>query len=132
MFPFEKLVYSRDIINTVSVRPLSSPLLFLNYRLYSTKFLMDTGASVSVFSHLPRSPSASGSGIQLKTTDGSTMNTYNFRCLAFSLVLDVLSGVFCWQMFLCHSWNVAVISWWILQVPASMTPNPQIYPCHFV
>ena len=131
MFPFEKLVDSRDIINTVHVGPLSSPLLFLKNRLCSTKFLMDTGASVSVFPHLPRSPSASGSGIQLKTTDGSTMNTYNFRCLA-CLVLDVLSGVFCWQMFLCHSWDVAIISWLILQVPASMTPNPQIYPRHFV
>jgi len=110
VFPFGKLVDSRDIINTVPVVPLSSPLLFLKNRLCSAKFLVDTGASVSVFPHLPCSPSASGSGIQLKTTNGSPMNTYNFRCMAlqfgsrrfeWSFVLANVSMSLLGSYFLC-------------------------------
>ena len=56
--------------------PPSLPLLFLKNRMSSAKFLVDTGASVSVFPHLPRSPSAPGSGIQLRTADGSPTNVH--------------------------------------------------------
>jgi len=71
---------------------------------------VDTGASVSVFPHLPCSPSASGSGIQLKTTNGSPMNTYNFRCMAlqfgsrrfeWSFVLANVSMSLLGSYFLC-------------------------------
>ena len=79
MFPFGKLVNGGDVINTVPTK-FSSSLLFLKNRLSSAKFLVDTVSSVSVFPHLPCSPSAPGSGIQLKTADG--MNTYGSRCLA--------------------------------------------------
>ena len=43
---------------------------------FSSKFLLDTGASVSMFHHRPCSPSSPGVGVQLRTASGSTMNTY--------------------------------------------------------
>ena len=87
---------------------------------------MDTVASVSVFPHLPHSPSAPGSGIQLKTTNGSPLNTYGSRCLTlqfgsrhfeWSFLLANVSMPILWLDFLC-----SIISWLIFQVPASLTP----------
>ena len=66
VFTVRKLVDSVVVINTVSTKSSSSPLLFLKNRLSSAKFLMNTGASVSVFPDLPCSPSAPGSFIQVK------------------------------------------------------------------
>ncbi len=82
MFFFGKLVNGGDVVNMVPAETHSSPLLFLKNKLSSATFLVDTGASVSVFPHLPRSPSAPGSGVQLRTADGSPMDTYGSRCLA--------------------------------------------------
>ena len=80
MFLFGKLVNSRDVINMVPAKSSSSPLLFLKNKLSSARFLVDTSASVSVFPHLPRSPSAPGSGVQLRTANGSPMDTYGSKC----------------------------------------------------
>ena len=71
-----------DVINSVPAVSPSSPLLFLKNRLSSASFLVDTGASVSVFPHVPSSFSTPGSGVQLKTADGTAMNTYGSRRLA--------------------------------------------------
>ena len=64
----------------------------------SAKFLVDTGASVSVFPHLPRSPSAPGSNVQLRTANGSPMNTYGSR----SLALQFGSRCFEWSFLLAN------------------------------
>ena len=61
---------------------MSSNLIFLRNSLSSSKFLVDTGASVSVFPHRPRSPSSPGVGVQLRTADGSPMDTYGTRHIA--------------------------------------------------
>ena len=66
VFSFGELVEDGDVIYTVPTQSSSSPLLFLKNRLSSAKFLMNTGASVSVFPDLPWSPSAPGSFIQVK------------------------------------------------------------------
>ena len=82
MFPFGKLVDGGVVINTVPTKFSSSPLLFLNNRLNYAKFLVDTGASVAVFPHLPHLHSAPDSGVQLRTADCSPMNTNGSCCLA--------------------------------------------------
>ncbi len=53
MFFFGKLVNGGDVVNMVPAETHSSPLLFLKNKLSSATFLVDTGASVSVFPHLP-------------------------------------------------------------------------------
>ena len=93
-----KLADGRDVINTVPAEFRSSPLLFLKNKLSSAKFLVDTGASVSVFPHLPCSPSAPGSGVQLRTADSSPMNTYGSR----SLALQFGSKHFEWSFLLAN------------------------------
>ena len=51
-------------------------------KLSGNRFLVDTGASVSVFPHSSRRPTAPSVGVQLKTADGTTMNTFGTRRLA--------------------------------------------------
>ena len=82
MFFFGKLVNGGDVINMVPTKSLSLPMLFLKNKLSSSRFLLDTSDSVSVFPHLPCSPSAPGSGVQLRTSDGFPMDTYGSQCLA--------------------------------------------------
>ena len=50
---------------------MSNNLIFLKNTLSSSRFLVDTGASVSVFPNQPRSPSSPGVGVQLRTADSS-------------------------------------------------------------
>ena len=50
--------------------------------LSSRKFLVDTGASVSVYPHLPQQPRAPSVGVQLKTANGTAMDTYGSRQIA--------------------------------------------------
>ena len=66
----------------VATKSLSLPLLFLKNKLSSSRFLLDTSDSVSVFPHLPCSPSAPGFGVQLRTADGFPKDTYGSQCLA--------------------------------------------------
>ena len=82
MFFFGQLVNGGDVINMVPTKSLSLPLLFLKNKLTSSRFLLDTSDSVSVFPHLPCSPSAPGSGVQLRTADGFPKDTYGSQCLA--------------------------------------------------
>ena len=98
VFLFGKLAEGRDVINTVPVKYLSSPLLFLKNKLSSAKFLVDMGASVSVFPHLPCSHSAPGSGVQLRMAESSPMNTYGSR----SLALQFGSRCFEWSFLLAN------------------------------
>ena len=53
MFFFGKLVNGGDVVNMAPAKTQSSTLLFLKNKLSSATFLVDTGASVSVFPHLP-------------------------------------------------------------------------------
>ena len=82
MFFFGKLVNGGDVINMVPTKSLSLPMLFLKNKLSSSRFLLDTSDSVSVFPHLPCSPSAPGFGVQLRTADGFPKDTYGSQCLA--------------------------------------------------
>ena len=56
--------------------------MFLMNKLSGNRFLVNTGASVSVFPHSSRRPTAPSVGVQLKTADGTTMNTFGTRRLA--------------------------------------------------
>ena len=98
LFLFGKLADGRDVINTVPAKFLSSPLLFLDNKLSFAKFLVDMGASVSVFPHLPCSHSAPGSGVQLRMAESSPMNTYGSR----SLALQFGSRRFEWSFLLAN------------------------------
>ena len=79
IFPVRKLGDSGDILNTVSTESLSLPQVEFHHEI-----LVDTGASVSVFTHLSSSPSAPGSGIQMRTAKVSPMNTYGSCRLALN------------------------------------------------
>ncbi len=82
LFPFGKLVSGGDYLNAIPADSPSSSLIFLQNILSSRKFLVDTGASVSVYPHLPQQPRAPGVGVQLRTADGSAMDTYGSRQIA--------------------------------------------------
>ncbi len=69
-------------MNSIPAESPSSSLLFLQNKLSSHKFLVDTGASVSVFPHRPRQPLSPGVGVQLRTADGTAMNTFGSRQIA--------------------------------------------------
>ena len=56
--------------------------MFLMNKLSGNKFLVDTGASVSVFPHSSHHPTSLSDGVQLKTADGTTMNTFGTHHLA--------------------------------------------------
>ena len=57
--------------------------MFLMNKLSGNRFLVDTGASVSVFPHRSRQPVSPAVGVQLKTADdGTTINTFGSRHLA--------------------------------------------------
>ena len=77
---FGKLSSGGDV-NSLPAGSPTSNLLFLRNLLSSRCFLVDTGASVSVFPHRPRSPSAPPTGLQLRTADGSPLDTYGTRIL---------------------------------------------------
>ena len=82
LFPFGKLVNGGDYLNTIPADNPSSSLMFLMNKLSGNRFLVNTGASVSVFPHSSRRPTAPSVGVQLKTADGTTMNTFGTRRLA--------------------------------------------------
>ena len=82
LFPFGKLVSGGDYLNAIPADSPSSNLIFLQNILSSRKFLVDTGASVSVYPHLPQQPRAPGVGVQLRTANGTAMDTYGSRQIA--------------------------------------------------
>ena len=82
LFLFGKLVDGGNTLNSIPAESPSSSLLFLQNKLSSHKFLVDTGASVSVFPHRPRQPLSPGVGVQLRTADGTAMNTFGSRQIA--------------------------------------------------
>jgi len=61
--PVGKLVSGGDYLNAIPADSPSSNLIFLQNILSSRKFLVDTGASVSVYPHLPQQPRAPGVGV---------------------------------------------------------------------
>ena len=73
MFLVGKLVYRQEDVCTLPAGPsTSSPLIYLQDSLSSRRFLIDSGASVSVFPD----PGSSGedSGVKLLTADGSALS----------------------------------------------------------
>ena len=98
---FGKLINGGDYLNKILADSMSNNLIFLKNTLSSSRFLVDTGASVSVFPNQPRSPSSPGVGVQLRTADSSPWIPMEPTVMLFSSVLDSLVGVFYWQMSLC-------------------------------
>ena len=79
VFLVRKLVHRQEDVRTLPAGPAtSSPLVYLQDSLSSRGFLIDSGASISVFP-APRSSSTS-SGVRLLTADGSSL-TYLWFCL---------------------------------------------------
>ena len=66
LFLFGKLINGGDFLNTIPADSTSTNLIFLRNILSLFRFLVDTGASVSVFPHRPCSPSSPGVGVQLR------------------------------------------------------------------
>ena len=82
LFLFGKLVDGGNTLNSIPAKSPSSSLLFLQNKLSSHKFLVDTGASVSFFPHRPPQPLLPGVGVQLRTADGTIMNTFGSHQIA--------------------------------------------------
>ena len=76
LFLFRKLVSSGDLLNSIPADSTASNLIFVKNSLSSHKFLVDIGASISVFPHCPHHPHALSVGVQLGTADGTAMNTF--------------------------------------------------------
>ena len=80
LFLVGKLVHRQEDVRTLPAGPsTSSPLIYLQDSLSSRRFLIDTGASVSVFP-APRSLSSS-SGVKLLTADGSSLSCSGSRVI---------------------------------------------------
>ena len=80
MFLVGKLVYRQEDVRTLPAGPsTSSPLIYLQDSLSSRRFLIDSGASVSVFPD----PGSSGedSGVKLLTADGSSLSCSGSRVI---------------------------------------------------
>ena len=80
MFLVRKLVCRQEDVRTIPAESFtSSPLVYLQDSLSSRRFLIYSGASVSVFP-APRS-SSSSSGVQLLTADGSSLSCSGSRII---------------------------------------------------
>ena len=82
LLQFRKLVNRRYFQNSIPADSPSSSLMFLMNTLSGNRFLVDTGASLSVFSHHSRQPVSPAAGVQLRTADGTMMYTFGSRRLA--------------------------------------------------
>ena len=80
MFLVGKLVFRQEDVRTLPAGPsTSSPLIYLQDSLSSRRFLIDSGASVSVFPD----PGSSGgdSGVKLLTADSSSLSCSGSRVI---------------------------------------------------
>ena len=79
MFLVGKLVLRQEDVRSLPAGPSTpSPLVYLQDSLSSRRFLIDSGASVSVF---PAPPSNSRSGVSLLTADGSSLSCSGSRII---------------------------------------------------
>ena len=81
-FPFRETSWRWDYSNLIPADSSTSNLIFLQNSLSSHKFLVDTGASVSVYPHHPRHPHTPSVGVQLRTAASTTMDTFGSRQIA--------------------------------------------------
>ena len=65
-----KLEHRQEDVSSLPAGSTSSALIYLHDNLSNRRFLVDTGASISVF---PSTSPSSTSGVQLLTADGSTL-----------------------------------------------------------
>ena len=80
LFLVGKLVHQQEDVRTLPAGPsTSTPLIYLQDSLSSRRFLINSGASVSVFP-APRS-SSSPSGVKLLTADGSSLSCLGSRVI---------------------------------------------------
>ena len=83
LFLFGKLVGGRNFINSIPADSSTLSFIFLQNSLSSHKVLVDTGAALYQFyPHCPSQPGAPSVGVQLRTTDGTAMDTFSSRQIA--------------------------------------------------
>ena len=135
LFLFGKLVSGGDFLNSIPADSPSSSLIFLQNKLSSHKFLVDTGASVSVFPHRPRQPRSPAVGLQLRTADGSTMDTFGSRQIAlqfgsrrfeWNFILADVSMPILGSDFLRHHHLLVDVAGSLLLDAASLEPIPAV------
>ena len=135
LFLFGKLVGGGDFLNSIPADSPSSSLIFLQNKLSSHKFLVDTGASVSVFPHRPRQPRSPAVGLQLRTADCSTMDTFGSRQIAlqfgsrrfeWSFILADVSMPILGSDFLRHHHLLVDVAGSRLLDAASLEPIPAV------
>ena len=73
-----KLEHKQEDAFSLPASSTGSSLIYLNYGLSNCRFLVDTGASISVF---PSPTSPSSSGVWLLTADGSTLTCSGSRII---------------------------------------------------
>ena len=78
-----KRYYWQEIIS--STAGSLSPLLYIKDTLSNCKFLIDTGASVSVFPHSPAKGEFPSNDLKLVSADGSAIKSYGSRILPVRL-----------------------------------------------
>ena len=102
-----KLFDSRDFLISIPADSSPSNLMFLKNSMSTN--LVETGASVSVFPHHPGHPPAPSVGVQLRTAEGSAMDTFGSRQIHLQ---------FCWVDF-SPCWCVhAHPQLWFISPPA--------------
>ena len=80
LFLVGKLVHRQEDVRTLPAGPsTSSPLIYLQDSKSSRRFLIDSGASVSVFPD--QGSSGSNSGVKLLTADGSSLTCSGSRII---------------------------------------------------
>jgi len=73
-----KLERRQEDVSSLPAGSTSSALIYLHDKLSNRRFLVDTGASISVF---PSTTASSTSGVQLLTADGSTLTCSGSRIM---------------------------------------------------
>ena len=126
---------SGDYFNSIPANSPASSLIFLQNALSSCKFLVDTGASVSVYPHLPRQPCAPSVGDQLRTANATAMDTYGSRQIAlqfgprrfdWTFLLADVSMPILGSNFLCHHHLLVDIACARLLDAATLEPIPPL------
>ena len=73
-----KLEHRQEDVSSLPAGSTGSALIYLHDNLSNRRFLVDTGASISVF---PSTNTSSTSGVQLLTADGSTLTCSGARII---------------------------------------------------
>ena len=92
-----KLEHRQEDALSLPAGSTGSALIYLHDVLSNRRFLVDTGASISVF---PAPASSTSSGVQLLTANGSTLSCSGSRIILYVLEHGIVHGLFSWLQFL--------------------------------